>query len=96
MTKRIERKVKMVKLNSEEYFVLKNVSEEDNYIARDRDGMVRFLENYPERDMAREEWSDGWGKTSMEADDIFQFLSWQGEPYLIADLMLNYEQNPHK
>lgn len=85
--------MKMPKINREEYEVLKTYIGEEKYIAKDRDGSIRILEDFPERVMKKEEWSDGWGKTSIQADGLFQFISWSDEPCSITELIEEYESS---
>jgi len=83
----------MPKINHEEYEVLKSYISEEKYIAKDRDGSIRLLTDYPERDMKREEWSDGWGKSTLKnSANNFKFIQWEDEePYNIVELIEEYE-----
>lgn len=85
----------MPKINQKEYEVLKSYISEEKYIAKDRDGSIRLLTDYPERDMKREEWSDGWGKSTLKnSANNFKFIQWEDEePYNIAELIEEYESS---
>lgn len=84
----------MAKINQEEYEVLKpKLEEEYTHVGKSRDGKLQFLQGYIERDMKREEWSDGWGQTYMRPVNLFQFIQWEDEePYNIAELIEEYER----
>ena len=83
----------MKRINKEEYEVLKpKLEEEYTHVGKSRDGKLQFLQGYIERDMKREEWSDGWGQTYMRPVNLFQFIHWEDEePYNIAELIEEYE-----
>ena len=80
--------VEHIILTEAERVILENIDKEHKYIARDKDGEIRFFIDKPQKLVG-----DFWGSARMNDsgfvfNHLFQFVQWENEePYEIAKLL---------
>lgn len=85
---------KEVKLTEDEKIILKNMSEEYRYIARDKNDYLYIYRNKPERDNVAKAWRpyDEFYIKFYMYNHLFQFIKWTDKkPYKIKELLENCE-----
>ena len=80
-----------IKLNHDECVILKNIDEEYQWIARDKDNDLYLYPQKPEK--KENSWRYGYDFTCIEMfNHLFKFVKWEDEePYNIKELLDNCE-----
>ena len=91
----------MVKINREEYEILKGLDDKWKWVARDLVGELYTFVKEPYKDDEFKQWSNDtcdWSNYTcdwiMFENNLFHFIQWEDEkPYNIAELIKEYEDS---
>lgn len=84
-------------LSLDEYIILKNVSENFKWIARDESDFLYLYNTKPYKKECGWDWDNAYFSNFNIYKNLFQFIKWSDdEPYEIEKLLAAYEENEHE